>query len=496
MSKEILLTVESVSNEKGLPRDVIFGALERALAAAIRRNREDEADIRVHIDRRDGGYATSRCWTVVEDEDYQNPDAEITPDDCEERGLDLKVGDVLEEPMDAAQMGRISAQAAKQAIIQIIRDAERLQVAERFRGRVGELISGTIKRVTRNQAGMPGRVIVDLGDNAEAILPRDRMIPREVFREGARIRAYLEGIEEDQRGPQLVLSRVAPEMMKELFRVEVPEVAEDLIEIKGCARDPGSRAKIAVHTNDGRIDPVGACVGMRGARVQAVTNELQGERVDIILWNDNPIQFVMNAISPARVLSVDVDEEKHSMDLAVPADNLAQAIGRNGQNVRLASELTGWTLNVMSLEEADARFQTERARGVRRLREALDLDEELASILVDEGFTTLEEVAYVPVQEMMGIEGLDESLVNDLRDRASNALLAQAISGGKGQPADDLLNMDGMDDDLAYKLAAAGVCTMEDLAEQAVDELTEIAPDLGEERASALIMTARAPWFE
>jgi N utilization substance protein A len=417
---------------------------------------------------------------------------ELTLEEAEQIDPNLKPGDIWEEKIESVKFGRIAAQTAKQVIVQKVREAERAKVVEQYQDRKGELLAGTVKKVTRDN------VIVDLGNNAEALLPRENLIPRESYRMGDRVRAVLEEVRGEGRGPQLVLSRTSNAMLIELFRIEVPEIAEEVIEIRAAARDPGIRAKIAVKTNDGRIDPVGACVGMRGSRVQAVTNELGGERVDIILWDDNPAQLVINAMAPAEVASIVIDEESHSMDVAVAEEALAMAIGRNGQNVRLASELTGWTLNVMSEAEAAAKQQTEVGAVVDMFIKHLDIDEELAEILVDEGFTSIEEVAYVPEEEMLEIEEFDEELVTALRSRAKDALINLAIASeeqlGDAEPAEDLLNMDGMERALAYQLAAHGIVTMEDLAEQAVEDLLEVE-GLTEEKAAELIMTARAPWF-
>ncbi|NVD34743.1 transcription termination factor NusA [Marinobacter lutaoensis] len=494
MSKEILLVVESVSNEKGVEKDVIFEAIELALATAAKKRYEDEdADIRVAIDRRTGEYETFRRWLVVDNDQVPALGTELTLQEAEEIDPNLKPGDIYEEKVESVSFGRIGAQAAKQIIFQKVREAERAKIVDSYRDRIGELVSGTVKKVTRDN------VIVDLGGNAEALLPREHLIPRESFRMGDRVRALLLEIRTDHRGPQLILSRTAPQMLVELFRIEVPEIAEELIEIRGAARDPGSRAKIAVKTNDRRIDPVGACVGMRGSRVQAVSNELGGERVDIVLWDDNPAQLVINAMAPAEVASIVIDEDRHTMDVAVAEDNLAQAIGRNGQNVRLASELTGWTLNVMTEEEAGERQQQEYNRLLEYFTSTLDVDEEFASVLIEEGFTSLEEVAYVPMEELLAIEGFDEETVTELRRRAKDVLLNQALADEEAlegaEPADDLLNMDGMDRALAFKLAGMGVRTMEDLAEQSVDDLLDIE-GMDEERAGQLIMAARAPWFE
>jgi len=494
MNKEILLVVEAVSNEKGVDKDVIFEAIELALATAARKRYEEEdVDIRVAVDRKTGEYDTFRRWTVVDNDAVPSLGAELTLEEAHEQDPSLQPGDIVEEKIESVAFGRIGAQAAKQIIFQKVREAERSKIVDSYRGRVGELVSGTVKKVTRDN------VIVDLGSNAEALLPRDQLIHRETFRIGDRVRALLLEIRSDHRGPQLVLSRTHPDMLVELFRIEVPEIAEELIEIRGAARDPGSRAKIAVKTNDGRIDPVGACVGMRGSRVQAVSNELGGERIDIVLWDDNPAQLVINAMAPAEVASIVVDEDRHVMDVAVSEDNLAQAIGRSGQNVRLASELTGWELNVMTEEEAGQRQEQEFSKLLGYFVEKLDVDEELASVLVEEGFTSIEEVAYVPMEEMLGIEGFDEDLVNELRGRAKDVLLNQALASEEAlegkEPAEDLLNMEGMDRTLAFTLAGMGIRTMEDLAEQSIDDLLEIE-GMTEERAGALIMTARAPWFE
>ncbi|MGI3131824.1 transcription termination factor NusA [Halopseudomonas pachastrellae] len=493
MSKEVLLVVESVSNEKGVPPGVIFEALELALATATKKRYEDEVDVRVSINRHTGDYDTFRRWTVVADEDFDDPDIQLTLDQAQERDAALAIGDVTEEKIESVEFGRIAAQIAKQVIVQKVREAERAQVVDAYRDRLGDIISGTVKKVTRDS------VIVDLGNNAEAVLPREEMIPRETFRSGTRIRALLKDIRTENRGPQLVLSRACPEMIIELFRIEVPEIAEELIEVMGAARDPGSRAKIAVRSKDKRIDPQGACIGMRGSRVQAVSGELCGERVDIVLWDDNLAQFVINAMAPAEIASIILDEDTQTIDLAVAEDNLAQAIGRSGQNVRLASQLTGWTLNVMTEDDIRAKQEAETGDILRNFVDELDVDEEVAQMLVEEGFTTLEEIAYVPMEELLEIDGFDEDIVNELRARAKDRLLTKAIANEEkledAQPADDLLNMDGMDRALAFQLAAGGILTMEDLAEQSVDDLLDI-DGIDEERAAALIMAARAPWFE
>ena len=492
MSKEILLVVEAVSNEKDVPKQVIFEAVETALASAAKRRFEGDVKVRVSIDQRTGDYKTYRQWNIVADEDYSAPDSELTTDDMEEMGLNIGAGEIFEEEIESEEFGRIAAQTAKQVIVQKVREAERAKMVAQYSDRVGKLIHGQVKKVTRDS------LIIDLGENAEASLPKENLINRETFRLNDRIRALLLEIREDNRGSQLVLSRSAPEFMVELFRLEVPEISEEVIEIRGASRDPGLRAKIAVKTSDRRIDPIGACVGMRGARVQAVSNEMNGERVDIVLWDDNPAQLVINAMAPAEVDSIVIDEDSHSMDVAVKSDNLAQAIGRNGQNVRLASALTGWTLNVMTSEDAEARQQEESQKLIDLFVSALDIDDDLAIQLVEEGFATVEEVAYVPMEEMLDIDGFDEDLVNELRTRAKEALLNQALQAEEqlegAKPAQDLIEMEGMDNHLALVLASKGVITMEDLAEQSVDELLDIE-GMDAERAASLILTARAPWF-
>lgn len=492
MTKEILLVAEAVSNEKGVPEGIIFDAIELALATATQKRYDEDADIDVTIDRETGDYETIRRWLVVPDDEMALLGTQFTTEEAIEKDATLVPGDIFQEKVDNIGFGRIAAQTAKQVIVQVVRDAERAQVVEQYMERVGELISGTVKKVTRDN------VIVDLGNNAEGLLPREQLVGRETFRINDRVRAILTEISEESRGPQLILSRACPQMLIELFKIEVPEISEEVIQIKAAARDPGSRAKIAVKTNDQRIDPVGACVGMRGSRVQAVSNELDNERVDIVLWDDNPAQLVINAMAPAEVESIVVDEDRVIMDVAVSADNLAQAIGRSGQNVRLASELTQWTINVMSTDEAVEKHEAEAGEVIQVFVDALDIDEDVADILVEEGFTTLEEVAYVPLEEMVAIDGFDEDIAEELRARAKDALLTQAIASeeqlGAHEPAEDLLTMDGMDKHLAYILASREIITMEDLAEQAVDDLLDIE-DMTEARAGELIMTARAPWF-
>lgn len=492
MSKEILLVAEAVSNEKGVSKEIIFQAIEQALATATKKRYDEDSDITVIIDRNTGDYETFRRWEVVADDVLALLGTQFTTEEALEKDPSLKVGDIYQEQVENIEFGRIAAQAAKQVIVQKVREAERAQVVAEYEDRVGELISGNVKKVTRDN------IIVDLGNNAEGLLPREELVGREVFRMGDRVRAVLKEIRPDARGPQLFLSRACPEMLIELFKVEVPEISEQVIEIRAAARDPGSRAKIAVKTNDGRIDPVGACVGMRGSRVQAVSGELGNERVDIILWDDNPAQLVINAMAPAEVESIVVDEDSHTMDVAVAEDNLAQAIGRSGQNVRLASELTGWSINVMSTEEASEKHEQESGAVIQMFMDALDVDEDVAGVLVEEGFTTLEEVAYVPLEEMLSIDGFDRDIAEELRARAKDALLTLAIASeeqlGEVEPAEDLLNMEGMDRHLAFILASRGVVTMEDLAEQGVEDLLDIE-GLDEQRAGELIMTARAPWF-
>ncbi|MEJ2042011.1 MAG: transcription termination factor NusA [Reinekea sp.] len=495
MSKEILLVVEAVANEKGVSRDVIFDAMELALATAAKKRLDDEgeADVYVMIDRKSGDYQTFRRWEVMSDDVVPLLGSQWTTEEAHEVDASLKPGDIYEVQIENEDFGRISAQAAKQIIVQKVRDAERARIVDAYRERIGEMISGTVKKVTRDA------LIIDLGNNAEAVLPREQMIGREAFRLADRVRAVLHEIKSEGRGPQLVLSRSSNDMLVELFRIEVPEIQEELIEIRSCARDPGSRAKIAVKTNDGRIDPVGACVGMRGSRVQAVSNELGNERVDIILWDDNPAQLVINAMAPADVASIVMDEDANTMQVAVAEDNLAIAIGRSGQNVRLASELTGWTINVMTEDEAGARQEQEVGQLVTNFVDTLEIDEELASILVDEGFTTLEEVAYVPINEMLEIDGFDEDLVNELRQRAKDVLLTMELASEEqldsAEPQADLLGMDDMTEHLARLLASKGVVSMEDLAELSIDELMEYS-ELDEDECGKLIMAARAPWFE
>ena len=497
-NKEILLVVDAVSNEKGIERNVIFEAIETALATASRAiaaKKLEGADIdaRVAIDQKTGNYETFRRWLVIADEEeLEYPDKQIHLSEAKKTLADVQIGGYIEEPMESVEFGRIAAQTAKQVIVQKVREAERARVVDAFKDKINQLIMGVVKRVDK------GNVIVDLGDNIEALISRDDLIPREAVRSGDRLRGILKDVRNEARGPQLFISRTAPELLIELFKLEVPEVGEDLIDILGAARDPGSRAKIAVKTNDPRIDPVGACVGMRGSRVRAVSNELADERVDIILWDENPAQFVINAMSPAEVVSIVVDEDAQSMNIAVEDDQLSQAIGRGGQNVRLASELTGWELNVMSQSQASEQSDAEVEASQKLFMDQLDVDEEVATILVQEGYTSIEEVAYVPLNEMLEIEEFDQEMVEELRNRAKDVLLTRALAQEEelesATPSDDLLNMQGMDTHLAHVLASRGITTMEDLAEQSVDELIELG-EVNEEKAAQLIMTARAPWF-
>ncbi len=498
MNKEVLMVVDTVSHEKGVSKEVLFGAVESALATATKKRYGEDAEFRVAIDRTSGSYETFRVWLVreieSEEEEEFNSSSHLTLEEAKERDPALELGDLVEEPVESVAFGRIAAQTAKQVIVQKVREAERAQVVEQYLPKVGELIGGSVKKLGRDS------IIIDLGNNAEGILTREHLIPRETFRVSDRLRAMLLEVNPDARGPQLILSRTAPDMLVELFKIEVPEIAEDVIEIIGAARDAGSRAKIAVKTNDGRIDPVGACVGMRGSRVQAVSGELAGERIDIVPWDDNPAQLVINAMAPAEVASIVIDEETHGMDIAVTEDNLAQAIGRGGQNVRLASDLTGWTLNIMTEEDAAAKQEEESGKFIEEFMNALDVDEDVAAVLVEEGFTTLDEIAYVPLEEMTAIEGFDEEIVEELRNRAKDALLTKAIASeellGDTEPAEDLLNIKGLERRVAFELAGHGVVTREDLAELAVPDLTDLIADLDDELAGKLIMEARAPWFE
>ena len=495
MNKEILTVVDAVSNEKGVEKEVIFDALEAALAAATRKKHGEDWDVRVAINRKTGDYETYRRWKVFADDssELENTEAELRFDDAIDISPDAEIGGMVEQPMESVAFGRIAAQQAKQVMVQKVREAERAQVVEAYQDRVGTLISGVVKRVDRNG------IFVDLGSNAEGFVPRSDMIPREALKPQDRVKAFLKEVRSEPRGPQLFLSRTAPEFLIELFKLEVPEVGQGTIQILGAARDPGVRAKIAVRSNEPRIDPVGACVGMRGSRVQAVSNEIAGERVDIIPFDDNAAQFVINAMSPAEVQSIVVDEDSHSMDIAVAEEKLSQAIGRGGQNIRLASQLTGWELNVMTESDAEAKSETESTRLVQMFMKQLDVDEDVATILAQEGFSTIEEMAYVPVSELASISEFDEEMVKELRNRARDVLLTQAIASeeslDQSMPADDLLQLPGMSPDLALSLARKGVRTREQLAEQSIDDLSDIH-GLDEQGAGVLIMKAREIWFQ
>jgi len=494
MSKEILLVVDAVSNEKGVAKSVIFEALESALAMATVKRNNDEILARVSINRDTGAYETFRRWEVIDDEEeLESENYQMLHKDAVAINPDIQVGEFIEEPMENVEFGRIAAQTAKQVIVQRVREAEREQVVEAYKEREGELINGIVKRIER------GNVYLDLGGNAEAFIAQRHMIQGETVRPGDRLRAFLYEVKPEVRGPQLFASRTIKEFLIALFELEVPEIGQELISIMGGARDPGRRAKIAVKSNDPRTDPIGACVGMRGSRVQAVSNELAGERIDIILWDENPAQFVINAMAPAEVASIVVDEERRVMDIAVEAANLSQAIGRGGQNVRLASDLTGWELNVLTVEDADKKGEEEAMKVLKNFMDRLDVDEGVANVLVQEGFSNIEEVAYVPDSELLEIEEFDEEMVSELRRRARDALLTQLIAREEAlddnSPAEDLLSLDGMTERLAYRLAEKGTRTQEELAELSVDELLEL-DDMSEEEAAALIMAARAPWFE
>lgn len=494
MSKEILLVVDAVSNEKALPRESIFEAMETALETATKKKYEGDIAVRVCIDRISGEFDTFRRWLIIEDDEVMdNPFAEISLSAAQYEDPELNVGDYVEDQIESVKFDRVTTQTAKQVIVQKIREAERALVVEAYQEQLGELVTGVVKKSSRES------VILDLGNNAEAIIYRDDMLPRESFRPGDRVRGLLYEIKPEARGAQLFVSRTKPEMLIELFRVEVPEIGEEMLEIKGAARDPGSRAKISVKSNDKRIDPVGACVGMRGSRVQAVSGELGGERVDIVLYDDNVAQYVINAMAPAEVASIIVDEDKGTMDIAVEESNLAMAIGRSGQNIRLASQLTGWELNVMTVEAMKEKHQAENDKVLNLFIEKLDLDEDFATLLSDEGFTSLEEIAYVPVAEMLEIDGLTEEIVEELRERAKEALTTQALASEESlegaEPAEDLLALDGLERHLAFVLASRGICTLEDLAEQGIDEISDIE-ELTETKAGELIMAARnICWF-
>lgn len=501
MNNEIKLVVDVVSNEKNVPKEVVFEALEAALESATKKLNNADWDVKVDINRETGDYQTYRVWTVIDESrvdefdmplGIENPEAELTLEQAQEKDPNIAIGDTIREPIESVEFGRIAAQTAKQVIMQRLRAAKREQIADEYALRVGQLVSGTVKKATRDF------IVVELGNNAEALLKRSEMLPKEMLRIGDRVRALLSEVKKDVRGPQLLISRACPEMLIELFKIEVPEIGDGLIELKAAARDPGSRAKIAVLAKDTRIDPVGACVGMRGARVQAVSNELGGERVDIVLWDDDPAQFVINALAPAEVSSIIFDDNQDAIDVVVHEDQQSAAIGRSGQNVRLASQLTGWEINVVSEKQAEEREQEEMERLSKLFTETLQVNNEMAIALVEAGFTSVEEVAYVPLQELMEVEGMDEEMLKVIRATAKDYLLTQAIEQeervDENVPAENLLTLDGMDKQLAYQLSAKGVLTRDDLAELSVDDLVEMT-DLDEEKAAKLIMAARAHWF-
>ena len=492
MGKELLLVAETVSNEKGVAKEVVLEAIQVAIESATKKLSSEDIGVRVKLDHRTGEYETFRIWDVVADDEYEFPDRQYTLSQAQERSPNIEMGSIIEEPIPSVEFGRIAAQAARQVIFQKVREAERQLVVAEYEERIGQLVSGIVKKTTRDN------IIIDLGGKAEAFMPRSELLPHEMFRPGDKIRAYLYEVSPQMRGAQLFVSRTHPNMLVQLFKIEVPEIGEGVIEIKAAAREPGNRAKIAVKTNDGRIDPIGACVGMRGARVQAVSSELGGERVDIVIWDDNPAQLVINAMAPAEITSIVVDEDSHTMDLAVEQDQLSQAIGKGGLNIRLATGLCGWVLNVMTQDDFDLKTQQESANTVTMFVEKLEIDAEVAEILALAGFSTLEEVAYVPREELALIEEFDDEIVDELRKRASDALLTQALTNEEGienqVPGEDLLTMEGMNEDLALKLAHKGICSMDDLAELSIDDLVDIE-NMTEERAGQLIMTAREPWF-
>lgn len=489
MSREILLLVDALAHEKSVEKEIVFTALEMALASAAKKRFQEDVDTYVSIDRVTGDYQSFRRWLVVADDEIEDPARQIALSEALEQNADIQLGEYIEKSLESVEFGRIGAQAAKQVIFQRIRDAEREQTLNDFLERGEFMITGTIKRMER------GNAIIESG-KIEAILPRDQMIPKENLRVGDRVRAYMYKIDRGARGPQLQLSRISPDFLMKLFELEVPEIEEGLLEIRAAARDPGSRAKIAVKSNDSRIDPIGTCVGMRGSRVQSVTSELAGERVDIVLWSDDVATYVINALAPAEISGIMLDEEKNSMDIVVDEENLAQAIGRNGQNVRLASELTGWELNIMTTEESQTKQQEETSLICKNFMEKLDVDEEMAEILVEEGFSSLEEIAYVPLNEMLEIESLDEQTVNELRNRARNILLTDAIANEEKveHAVEDLLLLEGMDIHIARELASRGINTQSELADLAADDLVEMT-GIDIERANKLIIKAREPWF-
>lgn len=493
MSKEILYVAEALSNEKNVSKEIIYEAIEVALATATRKKHRKDMDVKVVIDTQTGNYRSYRRWEVVDALDLEFDDKQISLEDAQKDDPEVEIGDILEEEMESIEFGRIAVQTAKQVILQKVREAERMQVVDRYDDRVGEVLNGIVKRADR------GHIFLDLGNKVEAIIPRDHGIPREMVRRGDRLRGMLIEVNKENRGPLLTLSRGAPDFLIELFKVEVPEIDQGLISIKAAARDPGFRAKIAVFSADAKLDPIGACVGMRGSRVMSVSNELGGERIDIVLWDEDPAHFVINAMAPAEIESIIVDEERNCIDVAVADDKLSQAIGRGGQNVRLASELTGWKINVMTAQEANEKNQSEAMEFVEKFMDKLDIDEDMSVLLVQEGFTSIDEIAYVEESELLSVEGFDEDIVAELRQRARDALLTQLISNEEkleeSKPADDLLKLTGMNDKLAYLLASKEIVTRDDLADLATDELMEIT-DITEANASELIMEARKHWFE
>ena len=485
MQNEILLVAEAVSGEKGLPKEAIFEAIEQALATATKKRYQESTNLEVIIDPQTGDYETFRVWEVVTDEEFEDAGFQIIQNEN-----NSEVGSYIKEKVDNVEFGRIAAQAAKQVIVQKVREAERAQVVEKYRTVLGELVNGTVKKVTREF------LIVDLGDGAEAILSRNELIPGEVFRIGDRLRAVLQEEERENRGPQLALSRKCPEMVSELFKLEVPEISEQVIEIKAVARDPGSRTKIAVKTNDNRIDPVGACVGMRGSRVQAVSNELGNERLDIVIWDDDPAQLLINSMGPIEITSIVLDEVKGTMDVAVTQDTLAQAIGKSGQNVRLSSQITGWKLNVLDQATADEQSQ-EQSEGISNiLIEKLDVDADLAQTLIFNGYSTLESISSSSLEDLSSIEGFDDDISNLLVNRAKEVLITMAmeVSTDDGDSG-DLMSVEGMEMTLALELSQKGINDREELAEQSIEELISII-NMPEKDAGDLIMRARAHWFE
>jgi transcription termination/antitermination protein NusA len=494
-NKEILYVVESLSNAKGVGKEVIFEAIESALSSVTARRFDGDVSIRVEIDQSNGAYETFRRWEIIADQlpdDFElNTEQHLTLAQAKEiyGDGDFDVGEWVEEKIESEQFGRISAQQAKQVIIQKVREAERVKIKSIYAERIGEMVIGIVKKVTREF------LVIDLGENAEALLKRDQLVPRESFRMNDRVRIMLQSIREESRGPQVEASRICPEFLIELFKIEVPEIGEEVIEIKAAARDPGMRAKIAVKTNDGRVDPVGACVGMRGSRVQAVSNELNGERVDIVLWDDNPAQLVLNAMKPAEIESVVVDEDNKAMDIAVADDQLSLAIGRAGQNVRLASELTGWKLNVMSVSDAANKHEVEAERIIKHFVEQLDVDQDIAKLLVLEGYISVESLAFADVNDLQKVNGLDSEIAAELLNRANDILLIAELSGQENvDPSADLLDLDGMTTTMAETLAKNSIVTRDDLAELSIGELNELI-DLDDEAAGQLIMKAREHWF-